>query len=48
MIRQLPVLSERGRAVDRLLRDFLMISAMRALLMARVDTNRQMVCLKAS
>ncbi|MAU43569.1 MAG: hypothetical protein CMP09_01745 [Yangia sp.] len=47
-IRQIPVLSEKGRAVDRLLRDFLMISAMRVLLMARVDANRQMVCLKAS
>lgn len=46
-IRQIPVLSDKGRAVDRLLRDFLMISAMRALLMARVDANRQMVCLKA-
>lgn len=47
-IRQIPVLSDKGRAVDRLLRDFLVISAMHALLMARVDADRQMVCLKAS
>lgn len=47
-IRQVSILSKQGRALDGLLQGYLMISAMRALIAARIDANRQMVCLKAS
>ncbi|ANT62285.1 hypothetical protein AYJ57_17840 [Salipiger sp. CCB-MM3] len=45
-IRQVPILSEQGCALDGLLQSFLMICAMRALLTARVDAHRQMARLK--